>query len=162
MCLVVLVLLHYTNWGHFSLTHTTTMLYILCTQLSTHMLIFTEGGKLKNLEKNPHGTGENNTSNKLNSHIILPKLGLKPGTIEVRGQLSHHCATHATLQIPPRSTANSQNFLHRKLLPSLFSSPYNHHCTFTVITMPSYYHHHHHHHHQYLHQHHLQYLNLQW
>jgi hypothetical protein len=31
------------------------------------MLIFTEGGKPENLEKNPRGKGENNTSNKLNS-----------------------------------------------------------------------------------------------
>ena len=50
------------------------------------MLVFMEGGKPENLEKNPHGTGENNTSNKLNSHMILPKPRLEPGTIEVRGQ----------------------------------------------------------------------------
>jgi hypothetical protein len=37
------------------------------TQLT--MLIFTKGGKLENPEKNPLGTGENNTSNKLNSHV---------------------------------------------------------------------------------------------
>ena len=54
------------------------------------MLIFMEGGKPDNLEKNPRGTGENNTSNKLNSHMILPKPGLEPGTIE------DHYATHAT------------------------------------------------------------------
>jgi hypothetical protein len=29
------------------------------------MLIFTEGGKPENPEKNPRGRGENNTSNKL-------------------------------------------------------------------------------------------------
>jgi hypothetical protein len=33
------------------------------------MLIFTEGGKQENPEKNPRGKGENNASNKLNSHI---------------------------------------------------------------------------------------------
>jgi hypothetical protein len=35
------------------------------------MLIFTEGGKPENPEKNPHGKGENmNTSNKLNSQYL--------------------------------------------------------------------------------------------
>jgi hypothetical protein len=34
------------------------------------MLIFTEGGKLENPEKNPCGKGENNTSNKLNSYMV--------------------------------------------------------------------------------------------
>ena len=36
---------------------------------STHMMIFMEGGKPENLEKNPRGKGENNTSHKLNSHV---------------------------------------------------------------------------------------------
>ena len=33
------------------------------------MLIFMEGGKPENLEENPCGKGENNTSNKLNLHV---------------------------------------------------------------------------------------------
>jgi hypothetical protein len=53
------------QFGTLSLTHTTTTLNILCKQLSTHMLILTEGGKPENLEKTPRGTGENNTSNKV-------------------------------------------------------------------------------------------------
>ena len=60
------------------------------------MLIFMEGGKPENPEKNPRGTGEKNTSNKLNSHMILPKPGLEPGIIEVRGQRTNHYVTHAT------------------------------------------------------------------
>jgi hypothetical protein len=39
------------------------------------MLIFTEGGKPENPEKNPRGKGENNTSNKLNSHMA--RAGIK-------------------------------------------------------------------------------------
>jgi hypothetical protein len=34
------------------------------------MLIFAEEGKPENPEKNPRGKGENNTSNKLNSHVM--------------------------------------------------------------------------------------------
>jgi hypothetical protein len=49
------------------------------------MLMFTEGGKPK---KNPRGKGENNTSNKLNSHMV-PELRIEPttfGTTAVRGE----------------------------------------------------------------------------
>ena len=52
----------------------------------SHVGFFVEGGKPENPEKNPRGTGENNTSNKLNSHMILPKPGLELGTLEVRGE----------------------------------------------------------------------------
>jgi hypothetical protein len=52
------------------------------------MLIFTEGGKPEtNPEKIPRGKRENNTSNKLNSHMV-PEL--EPTTFEttaVRGEL---------------------------------------------------------------------------
>ena len=65
------------------------------------MLVFMEGGKLENPEKNPRGTGENNTSNKLNSHMILPKPGLEPGTIEVKRERSHRYATHARKDFIP-------------------------------------------------------------
>jgi hypothetical protein len=34
------------------------------------MLIFKEGGKPENPEKIPRGKGENNTSHKLNSHMV--------------------------------------------------------------------------------------------
>ena len=45
------------------------------------MLIFAEGEKTGEPgEKNPRGMVENNTSNKLNSHMIrMPEPGLEPG-----------------------------------------------------------------------------------
>jgi hypothetical protein len=45
------------------------------------MLILTEGGKP---EKNPRGKGENNTSNKLNSHVS--RAGIEPEATAVRGE----------------------------------------------------------------------------
>jgi len=40
-----------------------------------YLLIFDEGGKLENPEKNPRGMRENNIRNKLSSHIT----GVNPG-----------------------------------------------------------------------------------
>ena len=65
------------------------------TTLNSHV-DFYGGRKTGEPGENPRGKGENNTSNKLNSHMILSKLGLEPGTIEVRGERSHRYATHAT------------------------------------------------------------------
>ena len=74
-------------------THTTTTFCIYSTQHSLTCWFLWREEKPENPEKNPRGTGENNTSNKLNSHMILPRL--EPGTIEVRGQWANHYATHA-------------------------------------------------------------------
>ena len=40
------------------------------------MLIFMEGGKPENPVKNPRDKGENNTSNKLSSHLVTAGLEL--------------------------------------------------------------------------------------
>jgi hypothetical protein len=45
------------------------------------MLIFMEGGKPDNPEKNPCGKEENNTSNNFNSHMV-PGLSLNPLPLE--------------------------------------------------------------------------------
>jgi hypothetical protein len=44
------------------------------------MLIFTEGGKMESPKENPCGKGENNTSNKLISHMV-PELRFEPTTL---------------------------------------------------------------------------------
>jgi hypothetical protein len=50
------------------------------------MLIFAEGGKPENPEKNPRGKGENQQiNNKLNSHMT-PNPGIEPEITVVRGE----------------------------------------------------------------------------
>ena len=92
--------------------------------------------KPENLEKNPCGTGENNTSNKLNSHMILHKLGLEPGTIEVRGQWTNHYTTHNT-KPHPFSLSNHKTQKHLSATIPRHTHAHFVHATTTVIVFKS-------------------------
>ncbi len=59
------------------------------TELEFGVLVFVEGGKPKNPEKNPRAR----TNNKLNPHMV-PGRNRTRGTL-VGGELSHHCITPA-------------------------------------------------------------------
>jgi hypothetical protein len=62
------------------------------------MFVFTEGGKPENPEKNLCGKGENNTSNKLNSHMV-PKLRFEPTTFGTTAVIDERFT--ATPPMPP-------------------------------------------------------------
>jgi len=69
------------------------------------LLIFGEGGKAVNPEKNPRGMRENNITKKLSSHMTLANPGIEPGPV-VKGQHSHRSTTHATLTVQNISISN--------------------------------------------------------
>jgi len=56
-------------------------------------LIFDEGGKPENLEKNPCGMRKNNISNKLSTHTT--QTGVKAGSQQ--SPLGHPCHPHVLL-----------------------------------------------------------------
>jgi len=63
------------------------------------VLVFVEGGKTENLEKNPHSKA---TNKKLNPHRALGQN--QTWVTLVEGECSHHCA------IPPPWVSKEQTF----------------------------------------------------
>jgi len=72
---------------------------LFLTRLSI-LLIFDEGGKPENPEKNPRGMRENNIRNKLSSDMTSSNPGIEPGSqYVVKGRRSHRSATHTTMSV---------------------------------------------------------------
>ena len=69
------------------------------------MLVFEEGGKLDNLEKNPQSKGENHQQTQPTQDAGS---GNRTRNTLVGGERSHHCAT----LLPKTVIYNNNNFIH--------------------------------------------------
>ena len=80
--------------GEFGDLHSNFRLRALC-YWNLEMLIFEEGGKTENLEKNPRSKGENQQQTQ---STYDAGSGNRTRDTLVEGERSHHCATPATQQ----------------------------------------------------------------